>query len=197
LTSGVAGLQDVANYVVMPVHGTSNSCEAVNTSDLWHPLYPPLETECNDAMRIGVDAQLAASNTTKLADVTALDGSAHRDLGNGHCDVEWHLTAAVPNHAPVANDDTLESAPAGDSVDIPVLNNDTDEDSDALSVGSFTQPDCGTVTLAAGTPQQLSYAAPDAGCSGGTSFTYRASDGKAFSAPATVSVSADCPATGE
>ena len=59
-----------------------------------------------------------------------------------------------------------------------------DADGDALTFAVQTSPAHGTLT---GTPPALTYT-PAAGFSGGDSFTYRAFDGTAFSAPATIQI---------
>jgi hypothetical protein len=55
---GVAGLQDVANYLVLPVSGLDGSCQPYNSTSLMQPLYPPLNGECNDALRLGLQAEI-------------------------------------------------------------------------------------------------------------------------------------------
>ena len=99
------------------------------------------------------------------------------------------------NTAPVAGNDaysTVEDAPL--LLPAPgVLANDTDADGDVLTATGASQPLNGTVTLAA--DGSFTYT-PDAGFSGKDVFTYRADDGEATSAPATVTITvADGPAT--
>lgn len=95
-----------------------------------------------------------------------------------------------PNAAPVAADDAY-SVGEGDvlTIDAPgVLANDTDADEDALTATGATQPEHGSVTLAAN--GSFTYT-PDAGFSGTDTFTYKASDGTAESAPATVTITVE------
>ena len=86
------------------------------------------------------------------------------------------------NTAPVANDDSAV-VNEDSSVTIDVLGNDTDAESDALTVDSLTQPSHGTAVLNAG---KIDYT-PAANYSGANSFSYVASDGQATDG-ATVSV---------
>eukprot|EP01080_Neovahlkampfia_damariscottae_P005925 gene5925-9755_t len=94
------------------------------------------------------------------------------------------VTVSVTNKAPVANNDaatTHWNNAAG--VQINVLENDSDEDLDSLSVLSFTEPSKGTVTRSGNV---LTYK-PDGSSKGVFTFDYTISDGSA-TASATVSV---------
>ena len=95
---------------------------------------------------------------------------------------------AVPgNRAPTAGADAYEAV-AGQVLTVPapgVLMNDADADGEALTATDLTQPTRGTVVLAR--DGSFTYT-PNAGFTGTDSFTYRASDGKATSAPATVTI---------
>lgn len=93
----------------------------------------------------------------------------------------------VVNAAPVATVDAYETdedevltvtAPG-------VLANDTDADEDTLTATGATDPEHGSVTLAA--DGSFTYT-PDAGYFGTDSFTYEASDGEATSAATTVTI---------
>ena len=86
------------------------------------------------------------------------------------------------NTAPVAQDDNATTD--GSEVTIDVLGNDTDADSDPLSLITTTQPTNGTVAIANG---QLVYT-PNQGFVGTDSFTYTISDGNGQTATATVQV---------
>lgn len=89
------------------------------------------------------------------------------------------------NAAPTANNDSATTN-EGLAKTIDVLANDTDPDArDTLSVASVTQPTNGKVVINAN--QTVEYT-PDAGYSGGDSFTYIATDGTANSNSATVSI---------
>jgi hypothetical protein len=92
-----------------------------------------------------------------------------------------------PNEAPIAQPDgyttpqdtPLEQAAPG------VLANDSDPDGDALTAIPVTGAAHGTVTLA---PDGSFTYVPDAGFTGTDTFTYRAGDGEATSAPTTVTI---------
>ena len=98
------------------------------------------------------------------------------------------------NHPPVAVNDSASAAAyawGGTPTTINVLANDSDPDGDPIAIGAVTQPTCGVVTKSGvpGAGETLVYTAPAAGCPPpSTTFTYTVTDGKATSAPATVTV---------
>ncbi|WP_460662355.1 Ig-like domain-containing protein [Kribbella swartbergensis] len=100
------------------------------------------------------------------------------------------LHAGPVNAAPVGAADaygTVEDKPL--AVNAPgVLANDTDADGDTLTAGGLTQPANGAVVLAAN--GSFTYT-PKSGFSGTDTFTYRASDGTAASAPTTVTITVE------
>jgi type 1 glutamine amidotransferase len=92
-----------------------------------------------------------------------------------------------PNTAPVAVDDSF-ATDEGEALTVAapgVLANDTDAEGQTLTATVVTQPTDGTVTLA---PNGGFTYTPDAGFVGTDTFTYRARDGFADSAPATVTI---------
>ncbi len=89
-----------------------------------------------------------------------------------------------PNNPPVAVNDTA-TTPGNTAVIISVLTNDTDPNSDALSVQSATQPLHGTTVVNAG--GTVTYT-PANGYFGLDSFGYTISDGRGGTATATVNV---------
>lgn len=94
------------------------------------------------------------------------------------------------NAAPVAAADSY-STDEGEALTVEapgVLGNDTDADSDPLTATGATQPANGEVTLNA--DGSFTYT-PDAGFSGTDSFTYKANDGTADSAAATVTITVE------
>ena len=93
-------------------------------------------------------------------------------------------TDAPPNTAPVANADSV-SVDAGSTVTIAVLANDTDVESNSLSIGTYEQPASGgTVTKSGNTLVFTSNGTP-----GTYTFRYWVYDGQANSlTPATVTV---------
>jgi len=88
------------------------------------------------------------------------------------------------NTPPVAVDDAAATN-EDTSVAINVLGNDSDPDSDALSVASVTQPGNGVVTVNA--DHTVTYR-PTTNFNGTNSFTYTASDGRGGKSSATVNV---------
>lgn len=82
---------------------------------------------------------------------------------------------------PVARDDSARVRRRGQSVTIPVLQNDTDADGDPLTILSTGTPSMGTVSTSGGT---LVYTSSRR--TGQVSFTYRISDGRGGTATATV-----------
>ena len=122
---------------------------------------------------------------TPPADFNGVDGFTYtvRDsLGAFSNQASVEIRVEAINDAPVAAGDTAFTN-AGEAVLIPVLDNDSDVDGDAISLVSFSQGANGTVVEDAG---QLSYT-PIAGFSGVDSFTYTLSDG-ALEATAVVTV---------
>jgi len=99
------------------------------------------------------------------------------------------VAAAPPvvNTAPVANADAYATANTTKlTVSAPgLLGNDTDADANTLSASTVTLPAHGTLSLSAN--GSFTYT-PTAGFSGVDSFTYRVSDGTAYSSAATVSI---------
>ena len=92
------------------------------------------------------------------------------------------------NDAPLAASDsytTDEDTPLIIPANTGVLANDSDVDGDPLSVGSFTQPQHGALTL--NSNGSFTYT-PNANYNGLDSFTYTATDGTASTAPASVSI---------
>ncbi len=113
--------------------------------------------------------------------------------GNGGTDTATVTVTVNPvNDDPVANDDTA-STDYGQPVVIPVLDNDTDVDGDALTVTDATSPD-GDVTINGdGT---LSFA-PAPGFSGETTISYSVSDGNGGTDTAIVTITVgDAPLDG-
>jgi hypothetical protein len=80
-----------------------------------------------------------------------------------------------PNRPPDAVDDCTYDVKGGESVTIPVLNNDSDPDNDPLTIISTTPPAFGAIVV--NPDQTITYTAP-LGYEGPDEFTYTISDGK-------------------
>jgi ELWxxDGT repeat protein/VCBS repeat-containing protein len=119
---------------------------------------------------------------------TANDGTSASNVAT------VNVTVGAVADAPVAVADTYGPIAANSTLTVPagsgVLVNDTDAENDALTAGSATQPTNGTVSLAA--DGSFTYT-PNFGFGGADTFTYKANDGSADSAPATVTVNVTAP----
>ncbi len=96
---------------------------------------------------------------------------------------------AAANQPPKAVNDTATTT-AGKAVTVNVLANDSDPDSDTLSVTANTNPANGTVTRSGG---NITYT-PKAGFTGTDTFTYTISDGKGGTATGTVTITVNAAA---
>lgn len=97
------------------------------------------------------------------------------------------ITVIPVNHAPVANDDAYTVDEDG-ILTVPepgVLDNDSDADGDVLTAVIVSAPSFGSLTLNAN--GSFTYV-PKAGFHGTDVFTYQATDGIAYSNPATVTI---------
>ena len=118
--------------------------------------------------------------------VTVTDGRG----GNASTTLVVTVTAPA-DRAPVATDDTA-TVTSGSSVDTPVLANDSDPDSDPLTLVSVTQPAHGPVTcdttLTPTHPGVTCTYTPTVGYTGPDSYTYVVSDGRGLTDTGTVNV---------
>jgi VCBS repeat-containing protein len=104
---------------------------------------------------------------------------------NGGSTANVSVTVDCVNDAPVANNDSA-TVDAGGTVGGNVLyTNDTDVEGDALNAVLVSGPSNGTLTL--NSDGSFSYT-PNAGYNGTDSFTYKASDGTAYSNVATATI---------
>ena len=124
-------------------------------------------------------------NYTPNADYNGPDSFSYTvSDGNGGTDTaDVSITVKAVNDAPVAQDDTAETA-EDTAKDINVLDNDTDVDGDSLTVSSVGSPNHGTATKIDGT---INYT-PNADYNGPDSFNYTVSDGNGGTHTATVSI---------
>ena len=124
---------------------------------------------------------------TPAADFAGTDSFTYK-VNDGQLDsnVATVIVSVLPvNDAPVANPDSA-TVKRRTQVSIPVLDNDTDVEGDALSIAAVTAPAQGSVAIA-GT--SVVYTAPQQGSFlGPVTFQYTASDGRGGTASATVTV---------
>lgn len=125
----------------------------------------------------GLDASTAYTFTVK-----ARDSFGNETVRSAEASATT-LDAPVVNQAPQANADTV-SVETGGTVVIPVLDNDSDPEGDALTITSVGRSSKGVVSSDG---HQLTYTAGSR--KGGDSFTYTISDGQGNTASAVVSVS--------
>ncbi len=105
--------------------------------------------------------------------------------GNGGTDTATVNIAINPFNDPPAATDDSATTDEDNSVTISVLNNDSDQDGDSISVSATTDPANGSVQINGGTT--ITYT-PDQHFNGSDSFTYTLSDGNSGTDTATVSV---------
>ena len=97
------------------------------------------------------------------------------------------ITVDPANAAPVANPGTVQNVSPNSTTTASLANLISDADGDALTLEVVTQPALGTVSFITAT--NFRYVAPaDFGPATSTTFAYRAFDGTAYSAPATVTI---------
>ena len=121
-------------------------------------------------------------NGTDTFTYRAYDGTSYSDIETAT------ITVTPVNDPPVAATDGPYSTPEGTALVLSapgVLANDTDVEGDPLTAVKLSNPAHGTLVL--NVNGSATYT-PAAGYSGSDSFTYRASDGLALSAPITVSI---------
>jgi YD repeat-containing protein len=114
------------------------------------------------------------------------------DDGNGHtATATVNVTVgSVSNGAPTAVNDTKVTTEEV-ALTFNPLTNDTDPDSDALTISAATNGTHGSVTIGSGATS-LTYS-PDLGYTGSDSFTYTIDDGNGHTATATVSMTVNAP----
>ncbi|UKP00603.1 Ig-like domain-containing protein [Nostoc sp. UHCC 0870] len=132
---------------------------------------------------IGTDSFTYLANDTKVNSAPAT------------VNITVNAPAPPPNDPPVAVNDSY-STEAGQQLVVAVANgvlsNDTDAQSDPLTAAVVQAPSNGSVTL---NPDGSFAYIPNAGFIGTDSFTYLANDTKVNSAPATVNITVNAPAT--
>lgn len=138
-------------------------------------------------------ARAPAHGTVSLSGDTAVytaqNGYAGSDsfryrvqYGRASREAEVQLTVVPPNTPPVAANDSAFARRT--AILIPVLNNDSDADGDALTITSVTRPTVGATAIEG---LQIRFTPPRS-WSGSVSFNYTISDGRGGQATATVRV---------
>jgi VCBS repeat-containing protein len=127
---------------------------------------------------------------TPTANFSGTDSFTYRARDASHPSAPATVTFTITavNDAPSAAADTYRVDRDGTltvGVSNGVLGNDTDADSDPMTVAVVDTPDHGTLTL---NPNGSFTYTPTAGYSGPDTFTYRSSDGTLDSTPATVTI---------
>ncbi len=119
--------------------------------------------------------------TTTTFSYVITDGKANSNTAT----VTVNLTAPL-NSVPVAVNDSATAIINGNSVTIPVLNNDFDADGDVIAIASISSmPVVGTATISG---NYIIYTPPTSTLATTTSFSYNITDGSLTSKPATVTV---------
>ncbi len=121
---------------------------------------------------IKVDGVSVGNNTTYV----------FNNVSGNHA-ISAEFEEGEPNNSPVAEDDSA-NVTAGETITIDVLSNDTDEDSDELSITGVTAPALGTAEIKDGA---ILYTA-NSDTEGTDTFNYTISDGNGGEADANVSV---------
>ena len=113
------------------------------------------------------------------------------DDGNGNNDTAMvTMTVFSTNGAPVANDDAFTVNQGTTNNALTVLSNDTDPDSDPVTVSSVGTPDNGGTAVVNTGSDGIDYT-PLVGFSGTETFTYTISDGQGGTDTATVTMTVD------
>ena len=121
----------------------------------------------------------AFSNTEDLYPRGELTSSSSANI-----DAAFRTFVEPRNDNPLAIDDSAETQP-GVTVTVPILNNDTDPDGDALVIKAVSVPGSGEAVAI--NDDEIRYT-PDDNFTGEDSFTYTVTDGNGGTAEATVTV---------
>jgi hypothetical protein len=155
-----------------------------------------IDGQQRDAATVSLDAGESESVILKWS-TEAGDAGGYIALVETATDDDTASVSVEPeqNEPPVATDDSYQ-ADEGTTLSVPaadgVLANDVDPDGDKLTAAAVTQPDFGTLHLAAN--GSFTYT-PVAGFTGTDSFTYQATDGDGGVDTAVVSIEVKTPAT--
>ena len=166
---------DACGWVTDPTSGSYRSCTT--------------SADAGGTFTATVTATVVGTGTTTVRSVIYdFSGSSYHynsDFGDAINAITVTATDPPVNGDPVAGDDSLTVAQDSLGGSVTVLGNDSDPDSDPLTVSAVTQGGHGAVSI--NLDGSVSYV-PAAGYSGADSFTYTVSDGNGGFDTATVSV---------
>jgi uncharacterized repeat protein (TIGR01451 family) len=143
----------------------------------------PADQGAYGTIAIRVTALLAAAGSELVGSVDATTTSFDPFPANNNATATTYVNPPVANLPPVAQDDSA-GAVQGSTVTVAVLDNDSDDDGDPLTVSMVGNAAHGQVGADG---VNVTYT-PDAGFIGSDSFTYTISDGQGGNATATVTV---------
>jgi cyclophilin family peptidyl-prolyl cis-trans isomerase len=181
-----AGKQTVANWAknMSPGGGSDESSQT-----LTFEVKPENENFFDEQPQISADGTLTykirpnTTGTVKVS-VTLKDNGGTANGGKESVTKDFTITATGSNGPPVAGTDA-PTTEEGKEVQINVLGNDSDPDSDPLTVTILTQPGHGTAVLNA--DKTITYT-PSGDFAGIDTFTYQIADGKGGIDTGTVNV---------
>jgi hypothetical protein len=174
--SSGAGLLDQDHRLIGTLSGGAASCSDLTGEDIYGRFEVAWETKSAATQQLKHWLDPCSTGTL------ALDG---HEPGTG--------TGA--SHAPIAANDTFSVAQNSAQTSFDPRANDSDPDSDALTISDVGTPSHGTAVIT-GSGAGVAYT-PATGFSGTDSFTYTISDGHCGSATATVSVAVTAPPPGD
>ncbi len=157
------------------IHGVFNSTGGVTTGSTILQVTNGTAKIVNNQVIFTPDTDFVGEGSFRY---TAEDGNG------GYDSATVNITVNAPNVAPVAVNDTTSVDEDGEVI-IDVLSNDTDAESDTLTIDSVTNGTNGTVTIDENS--QLVYN-PNANFNGDDSFTYTINDGNGGTSTGTVDV---------
>lgn len=191
-TSDTATVNVTINANNPPVANTDTATTAVDTAVNISVLDNDTDADSDTLTITGTTNGSHGTVTTAGSQVTYTPSSGYSGTdsftytisdGHGGSATGTVNVTVTANNPPVANTDTATTS-MNTAVNIAVLANDTDADSDPLSITGTTNGSHGTVAIAG---SQVTYT-PDTGYSGSDSFTYTISDGHGGTDTGTVNV---------